>query len=236
VTVSWSEPSYHSPLDSMTLLDGDVGELPRRRWPAGAVPLMLRLPGAGLVLGMDRHNTAVAVPVFGPDQCRVGIVGDLGLAQFVALRLLGAACELTVVTGRPQAWAAVRAAAAETPFIVTDRIARWPSEGSRAPRALLVDMPEAPTAGFGRAPWSTVLHLASEAPAASVWWQSTHVVLAAPGSQSSVAALRPRVDVGELDRMRTQEVAAIEGNDVMVFVPLPSAAERNVLDGTGRSF
>jgi len=60
-------------------------------------------------------------------------------------------------------------------------------------------------------------------------------VLAAPGSQSSVAALRPRVDVGELDRMRAQEVAAIEGNDVTVFVPLPSAAERNVLDGTGRS-
>ncbi len=202
----------------------------------------LSVPAPGVVLGVDDHGRPAAVGLLGPEPVRVGVVASLWVGQFLAARLVGVGCELTVVTGRPQRWERLRRWTPDIPVTVVDRISRWPSEGSVAPRALLIDLPDPPSFGLGRAPWSTVVHLpptsavpllgpvAAGAPVPSSWWQGTDVLIAGRDVLRPDGPLRSRIPLTTAARMSAQALAVDSAAGLRVITLRPAAHETVVLD------
>jgi len=201
-----------------------------RRWTPLDETVRLELPPEGLPLGVDGNGTPVTFPLLVPTHAtRVGVVGEVGLARLLALRLLGQACDLVVVTNRTDDWQRLAASVPESPFAVSQQLRRWPLEGTPAPWALIIDMDEPPPTGFSRTPWSTVVHLSPHVPAGSGWWQSAQLVLTTAANAREVATLRPRVDVSAAQRMAFDSVLAIEQTRVRVFQPSLSHHEYSLL-------
>jgi hypothetical protein len=209
--------------------------LHRRRWAPGALPFRLELPPAGLVLGLDGNGMSATFPLLVPTHStRVGIVGEVGLARLLALRLLGQSCDLTVVTHRHDVWQRLSAGVPETPFAISQQLRRWPLEGTPPPWALVIDMDDPPPAGFTRAPWSTVVHLASSVPPGSGWWQSAQLVLTTRAHAREVMMLRPRLDASVFGRLADDDVVAIDQGGVNVFRPSLSQREYGLLTNLDR--
>jgi hypothetical protein len=208
----------------------------RRRWSPGDLPFRLELAPAGLVLGQDPAGGAATFPLLVPTQStRVGVVGQVGLARLLALRLLGQSCDLTVVTHRAPEWQRLAAGVPETPFAISSHLRRWPLEGTPAPWALIIDMDDPPPPGFTRTPWSTVVHVAPNVPPGSAWWQSAHLVLTTRAHAREVGALRPRLDAAVIDRLAPDDVVAIDQGGVSVFRPALDRQEYALLTALDRS-
>jgi hypothetical protein len=210
----------------------DAGRVrvPRRRWTPGELPFRLELPPAGLVLGTDVGGGSATFPLLVPTQStRVGIVGEVGLARLLALRLLGQSCDLTVVTHRTEEWQRLAAGVPETPFAIAHQVRRWPLEGTPPPWGLLIDMDDPPPAGFTRSPWSTVVHFAPSVPHGSGWWQSAHLVLTTRAHAGEVTALRPRLDAPTIERLADDDVVAVDHGGVTVFRPSLDPREYGLL-------
>jgi hypothetical protein len=209
--------------------------LQRRRWAPGELPFRLELAPAGLVLGLDANGMSATFPLLVPTHStRVGIVGEAGLARLLALRLLGQSCDLTVVTHRRDEWQRLAAGVPETPFAISHQLRRWPLEGTPPPWALVIDMDDPPPAGFTRAPWSTVVHLAPTVPHGSGWWQSAQLVLTTRAHARDVLALRPRLDASVIDRLTEDDVVAIDQGGMNVVRPSLSQREYSLLSDVGR--
>lgn len=202
----------------------------RRRWSPGELPFRVQLAPAGLVLGVDTSGMSATFPLLVPTHStRVGVVGEIGLARLIALRLLAQSCDLTVVTERPDDWQRLATGVPELPFTITHQLRHWPLEGTAAPWALLIDMADPPPTSFARVPWSTVVHLAPATPHGSGWWQSAHVVLTTRTHAREVAALRPRLDAAAIDRLGADDVVAVDQGGVTVFRPTLSQREYALL-------
>src|SRR5438477_4547128 len=92
----------------------------RRQWPHGDLPLRLELAPTGLVLGADASGRPATLPLLVPTHStRVGVVGEVGLARLLTLRLLGQSCGLTVVTRLPDEWQRLASGVPETPFAIS---------------------------------------------------------------------------------------------------------------------
>jgi hypothetical protein len=192
----------------------------RRRWAPDELPFRIELAPAGLVLGVDAHGMSATFPLLVPTRStRVGIVGEVGLARLLALRLLSQSCDLTVVTNRHDEWQRLSAGVPGTPFAISHQVRRWPLEGTPPPSALIIDMDDPPPTGFARAPWSTVVHLAPATPHGSGWWQSAHLVLTTRAHAREVATLRPRLEASVIDRLGDDDVVAIDHSGATVFRP-----------------
>jgi hypothetical protein len=201
-----------------------------RRWLPGQLPFQVELPPAGLVLGIDANGMSATFPLLVPGHStRVGVVGEVGLARLLALRLLGQSCDLTVVSRRRDEWRQLATGVADAPVAISDQLRQWPPQGSAPPWALLIDMADPPPTGFVRAAWSTVVHFAPSVPHGSGWWQSAHVVLTTRAHVREVAALRPRLDVASIDRLDDDDVVAVDHRGVTIFRPSLSRAEYDLL-------
>ena len=73
---------------------------------------------AGVLLGAGSDGRPVMLALLRPAPTRVAVVGGLSLTRQLALRAVAAGTRLVVVTGRPDAWTALRRAA---PDLVTVR-------------------------------------------------------------------------------------------------------------------
>ncbi|MEU8314816.1 type VII secretion protein EccE [Micromonospora sp. NPDC048887] len=73
---------------------------------AGSPPPALDLPSAaaGLMVGANRHGTALTVRLFRPAPTRVLLVGGVPAAQLLLLRALALGARVVVQTGRPRFW------------------------------------------------------------------------------------------------------------------------------------
>lgn len=201
-----------------------------RRWLPGQLPFQVELPPAGLVLGIDANGMSATFPLLVPGHStRVGVVGEIGLARLLVLRLLGQSCDLTVVTRRHDEWRQLSAGVPEAPFAISHELRRWPPEGSAPPWALVIDMDDPPPTGLVRAAWSTVVHFAPAVPHGSGWWQSAHVVLTTRAYAREVAGLRPRLDAASIDRLGDDDVVAVDHSGVTVFRPSLSRPEYDLL-------
>ncbi|GIJ26502.1 hypothetical protein Vqi01_16640 [Micromonospora qiuiae] len=89
-------------------LAGLAATLPLARPGASPIPgpaeLTLPYGSAGLMLGANRHGSAVTVRLFRPAGTRVLLVGGLPAAQLVAMRTLALGARVVVQTTRPHAW------------------------------------------------------------------------------------------------------------------------------------
>jgi hypothetical protein len=207
----------------------------RRRFTPGDLPFRIELGPAGLVLGLDANGMSATFPLLVPTHStRVGVVGEVGLARLLALRLLAQSCDLTVVTDRPDVWQRLATGVPETPFAISHQLRRWPLEGTPPPWALVIDMEDPPPTGFTRSPWSTVVHLAPAVPHGSGWWQSAHLVLATRAHAREVTGLRPRLDATVIDRLAEDDVVAVDQGGVSVFRPSLSQREYGLLTSVDR--
>jgi hypothetical protein len=59
---------------------------------------------AGLIVGHDRQQDPVPVPIFAPEPVRVALVGGLWAAQLLIFRALALGARVAVVTTEPTAW------------------------------------------------------------------------------------------------------------------------------------
>lgn len=66
--------------------------------------LELRVGGAGLMMGVNRHSEPVIVRLYRPEPTRVALYGGLRYAELLVLRALALGSRVVVQTGRPQAW------------------------------------------------------------------------------------------------------------------------------------
>ena len=196
--------------------------------------MRLDLGPTGVLLGPVRDGSWPAFPLLLPTNAtRVGVVGDLAIAQLVALRLLDQEADLTVVTNRRRDWEAVAAAAPNRSIAILPQLRRWPLDVVPPPWALIVDMPDPPPTGFARTPWSAVVHLSPTVPTGSGWWQSAQLVLAARSYTRAVAAIRPRLDPSLIDSMEDVEVLAVDQTGPHLVRPVLSHREYDVLTGHG---
>jgi type VII secretion protein EccE len=70
-------------------------------WPGA---LDLPLGGSGLMIGIDRHRTAVVARLFRPEPTRVMLVGGVRAAQLVVLRAMALGARVEVRTARSPVW------------------------------------------------------------------------------------------------------------------------------------
>ncbi|MPQ97022.1 hypothetical protein GB931_03595 [Modestobacter sp. I12A-02628] len=190
------------------------------------------LEAPGIPIGDRPDGRPLRLPLLADEQVRVAVLDLPELLRLMALRLLGAGCELTVVTADPRSWAGVQRAGGNPPVLVTPGLTRWPLEGSVAPRALVVDMPEPPRPEFARHRWTTVVHGATRASLRSPWWLGAQVLLARPGSGRTVAALSPSTDaasVREIDLLSPPDFAAVVRGRLHVARWAPTARETAAL-------
>ncbi|MDG4833888.1 type VII secretion protein EccE [Solwaraspora sp. WMMD1047] len=76
----------------------------RGRPPAGSDALDLPMGGAGLMIGANRHGTAVGVRLFRPEPTGAVLIGGVRPAQLIALRAMALGARVVVQTTRPGAW------------------------------------------------------------------------------------------------------------------------------------
>ena len=208
-----------------------VAEPRPRRWSPGTLfPLSLR--DTGIELGLTSGGGLLTHALLHPEQpSRVGIAGLPGLTRVLALRLLDASCALTVLTGEPQQWRQLLSRVSGARFDVVTRVSRWPPEGSTAPWALIADSDQPPPPGFGRSPWSTVVHAPARVPQGSAWWQSAQYVITGRPQAQAVLNLRPRLTQDVVARMQGDELISVEPTTVTVFRPSLTADEDRMLRG-----
>ncbi|GIJ75958.1 type VII secretion protein EccE [Micromonospora phaseoli] len=70
----------------------------------GGADLDLPYGSAGLMLGVNRHGSAVTVRLFRPESTRVMLVGGVRAAQLITLRTMALGAQVVVQTTRPHAW------------------------------------------------------------------------------------------------------------------------------------
>jgi hypothetical protein len=136
--------------------------------------MIVTIPEAGVVIGVDREGAPVLLPALGARPTRIGVLAFP--PRLLAFRLLGAGCEVTVFTADPRRWV----------FPVADRRLHvcaerpWPANrpappGTGAgPQVLVSDLPTPPARHVGDQPWCTVIHCA---PRASDFLAGADVVL-----------------------------------------------------------
>ena len=153
---------------SVTRLDGQqlaglAGTLPLglvgEPGPVGALAdSPMELPGAGVVLGRNRHGQPVALRLVRPEPTRAVLVGGVRAAQLVTLRALALGVHVVVQTGEPHAWEPFLRAVS----LPSDAIALVPAghpvpltpAGPFAPQLVVLDQdPAQDLAG----PWRTIL-------------------------------------------------------------------------------
>lgn len=151
--------------DTLPLGSDHIGE--------SAVPV--RLGGAGLLLGRDRHDQPVIVRFFRAEPTRTLLVGGPRIAQRLALRAMALGAQIVVQTARPQAWDAfVRGVAAPGEAVAVVPPGRPAPVLGRPgtplrPQLVVVDAgPVADDVPVPPAPWRTVLAVRDELTAADV--------------------------------------------------------------------
>lgn len=159
-------------------LDGDqlpglTATLPLARLGPGpvtsAVPLdavELSLGAAGLVIGVNRHGSPVALRVFRPEATRIVLVGGIRIAQLVALRALALGARVVVQTGRPRLWERFVRGVGVPGGTITMLPPGRPPGGAPAsplrPLLLVVDAGPAPADDAPGPGWQTTLVLRDE--------------------------------------------------------------------------
>jgi hypothetical protein len=81
-----------------------VGDTGMRTGAPALAALDLPVGGAGLMMGVNRHDEPTTVRLFRPEPTRVALFGGLRYAELVVLRALALGGRVVVQTGRPQAW------------------------------------------------------------------------------------------------------------------------------------
>lgn len=137
--------------------------------------LALSCAASGLIMGVDKHGTAVTVTLFRPEPTVVVAVGGLRLAQLVGFRALAVGAQVQVQTNRPAAWLAFARESGlmwdlgESPHDESRPptlpvATTLPSGSSDQPQLLLVDSGgnavQADTPRVGR--WSSVVSIVSQ--------------------------------------------------------------------------
>ncbi|MGI5211560.1 type VII secretion protein EccE [Plantactinospora sp. CA-290183] len=93
-----------------TLPLGILGAGPTAPTPATVLPvssvdsLDLPIGSAGLMIGANRHGSAVVARLFRAETTRVVLIGGVRAAQLVALRAMALGARIVVQTARPRAW------------------------------------------------------------------------------------------------------------------------------------
>lgn len=147
--------------------------LPGRGRPGPAAP-ELTIGDAGLLVGVNRHGSAVTVRLFRPEGTRVVLVGGLRTGQTLVLRAMALGARVAVRTTRPTSWEpflrAVGAPGGEVPRLLPPGGPTNDASGSPLhPLLLVVD-----TGPVGAAPeqpgppWQATLLLRDELTSADV--------------------------------------------------------------------
>ncbi|SDZ35925.1 type VII secretion protein EccE [Micromonospora pattaloongensis] len=94
---------------TLPLAAGGGGLLPAPRpvsaLSAGALDALdLTVPGAGLMIGANRHGSPVTVRLFRAETTRAVLIGGVRGAQLLALRAMALGARVVVQTARPRAW------------------------------------------------------------------------------------------------------------------------------------
>jgi hypothetical protein len=211
--------------------------LPATRWrDPQDVRAVLELPPAGVLIGADRHQTAVVLPAIGPRPTRLGVLGDHRIATLLAYRLLGVGCRLTVATTDPARWRQLLAAAGSRAMVGADA-RNWPpapAAGVDGEAHLLVsDLPPAPPLRLGDRPLCTVVHVAQAVPTGSPFWAAVDgVVLAGGGYGIPLAQLLGRADAAQLDRLGAGQLGVLDRDRAVVVTPILAEAELALLTPT----
>ncbi|MFK3981544.1 type VII secretion protein EccE [Micromonospora sp. NPDC050397] len=88
-----------------TLPLGTATPPPDGRSPEAMADLLdLPFGSAGLMIGANRHGSAVTVRLFRAEATRVLLIGGVPAAQLVALRAMALGARVVVQTARPRAW------------------------------------------------------------------------------------------------------------------------------------
>ncbi|WP_375484670.1 hypothetical protein [uncultured Jatrophihabitans sp.] len=202
-----------------------------RRWAPGTL-LRVSLRDNGIELGVTPDGSRLHHPLLLPNQpTRVGIVGLADLTQVLALRLLDASCGLTVLTGEPDRWRELLGRVQGATFEVVSQVSQWPPDGSTAPWALIADSDQPPPPGFGRSPWSAVVHAPNQMPQGSAWWQSAQYLITGPEQAPSVLNLRPRLAQDVVAGLQPGQLISVEPNTATVFTPSLTSTEERFLRG-----
>ena len=206
--------------------------LPASRWRSpDDVPAVLDLPAAGLLLGADARQAAIALPALGPRPIRLGVLGDHRIATLLAYRLLGVGCRLWVASEQPERWRGLLTAAEGRARIGPDHIG-WPPP-SRTPQLLVTDLPQAPPPGLGDRPMCTIVHVTPTVPAGSPYWSAVHaVVLAGQGHGTPLAELLGRPDAAGLDQLDPGQLGLLDAGRATVVTPILAEAELALLVGS----
>lgn len=135
--------------------------------PVGAADsLRLRTEGAGVVVGVDRHGSPLALRLFRSEPTAVVLVGTVQLAQMLAFRALAVGASVAVQTGRPAQWGAFA-----RPISATDDVIELLPPGApvdrlgtaQHPRLVVSDTgPSVSDADDGPTPWSTTVLVRDE--------------------------------------------------------------------------
>ncbi|WP_435829719.1 type VII secretion protein EccE [Micromonospora costi] len=136
-------------------------EGPPPRPQAAPEALDLPLGGAGLLLGANRHGTALAVRLFRPEGTRALLVGGVRLAQLVALRAMALGARVVVQTTRPRTWEpfvrGVGAPGGTIPLLPPGRPLPDVTATPLRPLLLVVDVGPVPADATPDPPWSSTL-------------------------------------------------------------------------------
>ncbi|MFE7136675.1 hypothetical protein ACFVAG_02885 [Streptomyces sp. NPDC057644] len=139
---------------------------------------------SGIHLGTRTGSgrTAVALPIWAPRAIRIGVLGESLFGRLLACRLVAAGAEVTAVTRGPSLWAPL-ASACGPRLTVTDSTVPWPGNQVTAPgsgpgpRALVTDLPRAPSRPTADGAWTTLVHITRRPPARSTHWSEADAVI-----------------------------------------------------------
>lgn len=147
--------------------------LPGRGRPGLAAP-ELTVGDAGLLVGVNRHGSAVTVRLFRPEGTRVVLVGGLRAGQTLVLRAMALGARVAVRTTRPTSWEpflrAVGAPGGEVPRLLPPSGPTNDAPGSPLhPLLLVVDTgPVGAAPAQPGPPWQATLLLRDELTSADV--------------------------------------------------------------------
>lgn len=208
-------------------------------WHAAPVPALAQLgvslPGAGLILGLDRDQRPVSVRAFRPEPTRAALVGGTWAAQLVVFRALAVGAATVVMTAQPGAWHGF----GERATGQADRVVVVPGERQLAmfgtdlqPAMIVYDLGASPAVMPSLGPWQTqltVLRKLDESSAAFVrdcHWLIVRRLDAGEAALAASALLLPDGTGRALRSMPDREMALI-GDSTERFVSIdPTALEQ----------
>ena len=220
--------------------DGLIATLPfaRLRWPTRAARPALALPAAGLMLGRDRHGEPVTIHLGQPDPATAVLVGGVRAAALVAMRALALGAEISVQTGRPQAWEPYLRAMSrpgQVPILPPDRPLAPPPATPFAPQLVIVDASDTPgEPPAPAAPWRTMLVVRDVlTPVGAAALARADLVILQPLSAAEAAlaggALGLRVSQEWLSAIRADMVGVVSRGQVRWARLSPSPIEVQVI-------